>query len=296
MSIFQNSRYAWISQGRARLQALVLGLAEKQSDANAANGSGRHVRSESVGICWHATRLVGAEPVSQLAKRDQAIGRLIPEHKTHASKALTQTKPAQFREFGMVAKSKRQPVKRHPAAQVVNMVNADIGGEPAQHRRQIVVRAAIKRRSCKIPIAAFGPNCVLELVLHVEQPHAGCSTEDCDRQMHKQKRPDTDPPNNHRSRKSDRRVRRHGADPRCQPFPLQAEWKAVAQNEKIDGTDAEHKDRMTVEAITEATPTRQRQIFIDGERVDVTDATVVEVARGRMMDAVRAPPDIVRSQ
>jgi hypothetical protein len=40
-----------------------------------------------------------------------------------------------------------------------------------------------------------GPEGCLELVLHIEQPYAGRRREQNDRQMNKQKRPDTDDPN-----------------------------------------------------------------------------------------------------
>ena len=46
----------------------------------------------------------------------------------------------------MVVQHARQPIVGDAAAEVVHMVHADVGGEPAQDVRQIVVRAAVQRR------------------------------------------------------------------------------------------------------------------------------------------------------
>ena len=48
------------------------------------------------------------------------------------------------------------------------MVHPDIGGEPAQDVRQVIMGAAVKRRLVKFPALVMGPECVLELVLDVE--------------------------------------------------------------------------------------------------------------------------------
>ena len=59
----------------------------------------------------------------------------------------------------------------------------------------------------------FQTSRVLELVLDVEQPHPDRATEDGDRQMHEQERPDADPPHHAGNDERDRAVGRHGAHP-----------------------------------------------------------------------------------
>ena len=66
----------------------------------------------------------------------------------------------------------RQSVKGDAAAQVVDVVQADIGGEPAQQRRQIVMRTAMQARPHAGPTSVALPKGMRELVLDVEQPHA----------------------------------------------------------------------------------------------------------------------------
>src|SRR6516164_7196033 len=79
-----------------------------------------------------------AGPSPQLAKRNEPPRRFVPEREAHACKALTQTKSADICQTGVLAKNKRQPIKRNSTAQVVDVVHADVGGEPAQHGRQVM--------------------------------------------------------------------------------------------------------------------------------------------------------------
>jgi hypothetical protein len=92
------------------------------------------------------------------------------------------------------------------------MVNADIGGEPAQRTRQGVMGAAVKRRLPQVPRSVAGPNGVLELVLDIEQPNADRGREQHDRQMHEQEGTDADQPYHRRDDCRDRGIGRHGAD------------------------------------------------------------------------------------
>jgi hypothetical protein len=50
----------------------------------------------------------------------------------------------------VIAQNAGQPVVRYAAAHVVHMVDNDIGGEPAQHERQVIMRAAMQRRLCMV--------------------------------------------------------------------------------------------------------------------------------------------------
>jgi hypothetical protein len=81
----------------------------------------------------------------------------------------------------MPAQRQRQPIKRDPAAQMMDVMHADIGREPAQHDRQIVVRTAVQRRLVQIPFLVGRPERILELVLNVEQPDPERSADRCRR-------------------------------------------------------------------------------------------------------------------
>ena len=96
---------------------------------------GPNLESERAGVRLRVSRRAGATPGSQFAKRNKPACRSIPQHEGYAGQTLTQCEPADIREIGVLAKSKRQPVERDSAAEVVNMMHADVGGEPAQHGR-----------------------------------------------------------------------------------------------------------------------------------------------------------------
>jgi hypothetical protein len=53
---------------------------------------------------------------------------------------------------------------------------------------------------------------------------------------------------------------------------------------------------MAVQAIAQPAPAGKRQIFTHGERVDIADAAAIQIARRRVMNAVRPPPQILGGQ
>jgi len=81
----------------------------------------------------------------------------------------------------MVAQHERQAITGNSAAQMMDVVNADIGGEPAQGARQGVVRAALKRHLVQVPGSVVGPYGILKLVLDLEQPDTDRGREQHDR-------------------------------------------------------------------------------------------------------------------
>jgi hypothetical protein len=48
---------------------------------------------------------------------------------------------------------------------MVDVMHTDVGGEPAQHTRQVIMRASMQRRLVKIPVLIAIPEGVFELVL-----------------------------------------------------------------------------------------------------------------------------------
>ena len=53
---------------------------------------------------------------------------------------------------------------------------------------------------------------------------------------------------------------------------------------------------MAVKPIAQPAPARQREIFVDRQRVDVAHAAPVEIAGAGVMNGMGAPPEIVRRQ
>ena len=118
---------------------------------------------------------------AHLAEGDEALPALIPQHQSHTPDALKQSKPAHAVEARIVVQHERQSVVWDTAAQMMDVVNADISGEPAQDAREGIMRAAVKRHLLQVPSSVVSPYGILELVLDVEQPDTGRGREQHDR-------------------------------------------------------------------------------------------------------------------
>src|SRR5262245_18144949 len=195
-----------------------------------------------------------ALPAAQLAERDQPLPAFIPEHETRAAKALAQSDSADCAELRMIAQHLRQPVVWNSAAQMMDVVHADIGCKPAQQHGQVVVRAAVKSRLLERPGRTSGPISVFELMLDVKQPNADRGCQQRYRQLHEQKRAHADQPHHRRDNKCDRRIGRHDTEPGSPVAAQPVERKAVPQHEEIGWGQSEHDGRMAVQPIAQPLP------------------------------------------
>src|SRR5438876_4936035 len=91
------------------------------------------------GFWWSANSACGLCS----AKRNKPPRPLVPKCEPYAAEAFEQCEPAHVAQFGMIAQGLRQPIVRNAAAQVMGVMHADIGGEPAQNSRQVIIRAAV---------------------------------------------------------------------------------------------------------------------------------------------------------
>ncbi len=105
---------------------------------------------------------------AHLPKRNETPPLLIPKRETHTAETFTERQAAHTAKLGVVTERQRQVVIGNPAAQVVDMVYADVGGEPAQDSRQVVVRASAQGRLVQGPLTIAGPEGSLKLMLNVE--------------------------------------------------------------------------------------------------------------------------------
>ena len=194
----------------------------------------------------------------------------------------------------MVAQDLGKPIERNAARQVMHVMHADIAGEPVERRRQFIERAAMQRRLGLAPARRRLPCRPLELMLDVEEPHAGGRAERDDRQVDDQERRQTRDPDEEASGDEDAGVGRHRAEPGHGALAHESERQAVLDQEHIERADPEHHQRMAIEPIAEPVAPVAGEIFPDCEGIDVADAAPVEIARRRVMDRVAAPPVIVR--
>ena len=77
--------------------------------------------------------------LARCCERHQTARFFIPEIKAGAFDALRDVHAANLDQFVVIAQHLCQPVEWNAALEVVNVVDADVGGEPAQDRWQVIV-------------------------------------------------------------------------------------------------------------------------------------------------------------
>ena len=120
---------------------------------------------------------------TQIGKSDQSLASFVPQCQAHAAKALHQRDSAKCLEFGMLAQHVWESVKGDSTAQVMYVMHTNIGGEPTQNARQLVVGTAMKRCLVQVPRGLVCPKRLLELMLDVEEPNADGRRQQGNRQM-----------------------------------------------------------------------------------------------------------------
>ena len=96
--------------------------------------------------------------------------------------------------------------------------------------------------------------------------------------------------------RGDSQVGGHGAEPGLQGAAHRSARQPVLHEEQIGGTQPEHDDGVAVEPIAQPTPARQGEVLPHGQRVDIADAALLEIARAGVVDGVAATPGVVGRQ
>ena len=105
-----------------------------------------------------------------LAKRHKHLPVLIPKGVSCTAEALDQSQPSDGGKLRVVLQYLWQPVIRNPTAQMMDVVHANVSCKPTQDVGQVIMRAASQRGFVKFPALLMGPECILKLVLDIEQP------------------------------------------------------------------------------------------------------------------------------
>jgi len=153
----------------------------------------------------------------------------------------------------------------------------------------------MQRRLGQAPIRFARPARVLELVLHVEQPDADGRGEHKDRPWIIRNAPGRRA-TSARRRPTRFRIGRHRRIPRRPARAHQAQWRAMLHQEQVGRPDAEHHDRMAIEAVAEPPAPVQLKVLVDRQRIDVAEAAMIEVAGAGVVSGVGSLPVIVRRE
>src|SRR5271157_4041671 len=86
-----------------------------------------------------------AEPAGHLAETEQDLFVLVPHLETHRFQAAPEGKRVGQLKLGGLVEAPLQVVVGYPWPQVVDVVKADIAGNPLEHFRQLVVRGTLHR-------------------------------------------------------------------------------------------------------------------------------------------------------
>src|SRR6476660_5696270 len=167
-------------------------------------------------ISWSASQRMSsgrATGTSSFSERDQPTLSFVPQHQTYAAETLQKSEPPDITELGIVTQHIWQPIVGNAAAKMMNVLDANVGTEPPKHRREVVIRGAAQRRFVQVPAAIFAPEGLLELVLHIEQPHTESRSEKHDRQVDKKESFDANEPDQQCRNRHDCRIGCLCADP-----------------------------------------------------------------------------------
>ena len=161
---------------------------------------------------------------------------------------------------------------------MVHVVDTDVGCEPAQQHRQIIMRAAVQSGVMQVPALVVLPRRLLKLMLHIEQPYTGRGGEQHDRKMHEQERLNTDEPCERGGDQGNGEIGCHCAGPRLPTVTHEADRETVLQEKQISWSDHEHDQRVAVKSVFQTAPPRTGLVFAHCQGIDIADAAPVEVA------------------
>ena len=173
----------------------------------------------------------------------------------------------------------------------MDVVEADIAGQPMHEPRQVVEGAALEGRRLEIPLRVLAPIGVLELMLHIEQPDADRAGQEGDRQIADHQRPPADEEHDHRRDRRQRDIGAEHAEPGLVVAGRAAARDAMHQDELDGGPDDEEQQRVAIDPVDEPPQRRARAIFADGEGGDVAGAAPREIAGGGVMHRMVMAPE-----
>ena len=172
----------------------------------------------------------------------------VPQYEPNASEALSQPKPSNLEKLGKTFQAGLQTIIRNLAAQMMQVMNTDISRKPVQDRGQDVKRASKQSAIPEIPSRTACVLNAIELMLYVENPDTKNRSQEGNWQLCKQeglnayhgvqgqKHGDYCDIGHHHAFEPDKTIR-------------PAHWKAMFQDEKVSGTDAEKDPWISVDSV-----------------------------------------------
>ena len=175
-------------------------------------------------------------------------------------------------------------------AEVVNVVIADIDGEPVYNSGQFKKTAALHARIKEIPLFLISPIGVLILVLHIKKIKSGYLRHQGSGQMYQQQRLPTHQPTHEGNGEGNKNIGVHYAA----LFPWAIVCLHQAQQHKVinDRNNEKHGTRVAMEVVITLLQKRKLGIFSSGHRPNVVAklAVFIQISRSAVVDGVIVTP------
>lgn len=110
--------------------------------------------------------------VADVAEADEFAALFVEETEAEGAQARPESNRFHLLEEGAGFVATLEIVVRYARAEVMDVVEADVAGEPLQNFRQFVERASFEGGFREIPVLGAFPVDVFELMLDVEKPDA----------------------------------------------------------------------------------------------------------------------------
>lgn len=123
---------------------------------------------------------------ARVSEREELFRLVVPKMQSGVGKAFADRHAVGICQCTVIAQDIWQSIKGDTAVKVMNVMNADIGGEPTQHRWQHVVGASVQSGLVQLPVFVGFPMRGFKLMLHIEQPDTGRGGQQCGRQENQQ--------------------------------------------------------------------------------------------------------------
>ncbi len=228
---------------------------------------------------------------SQVREPDQSAGFLVVEAQAQRPQALGQRQLVHLLEHGLLAEALREPVIGDRRAQVMDMVKADVAGEPVQNSRQRIHRAALQRDRHVIASIAALPVDPVELVLDVEQPDTGGARDGEGGDQQQKRGGDSEGDEECAESGDQREVGEVNASSAGRP--RHRVRQPLLEKDDKQRADTHHHDRVSVEPVAEPHGKRRLAVLADGQGPDVAETAAVEIAGRRVVSGMFDPPVVV---
>ena len=175
-------------------------------------------------------------------------------------------------------------VVRDARTEVMDVVEADISGEPLEDFGKLVKGASFESSAREVPVVFAFPINAFELVLDVEEPDTGDRRDANGRELNEEVGEPSEDQDERDREQADGEIHRPDGSPEVGLCAGGGE--AFADDEEVEGGENEEDERVSHRTVDEALPKGRSEVFVDRHGPDIACSASVEVTRGTMVNGV----------